>query len=319
MKLGIMGTGSISETAIKAFKRIEEYTICSIYGHREESISRILSNTELEVLKFTSKEDFINSDLEIVYVATPNTHHYEDAKLALLNKKHVILEKPFVTTELEARSLFEIAQDNNVYIFEAIRTLYSEGYNVVEKNLYKIGKIRYSSMPIHQFSSRYDKFKEGELPNIFNKEFFGGALNDLGVYVLHPATKLFGVPDNILFSQVTLHNRVNGAFNMTLSYANNHICNVSGSKICGIVENSYIHGEDGTIVISSISDFGKIEYHSRDGVVEVLYNNGDAFNDTFYKEFSTIYEIISTKDKYKYYEAKAQTIFVTYLLEKYNK
>ncbi len=319
MKIGIMGTGSISEVAIKTLERIDSYEITSVYGYKKEGIERLISNTGITVRGYTDKEMFIKSDIDIVYIATPNIHHYQDARLALVNKKHVILEKPFVTTVKEAESLFELARDNNVFIFEAIRTLYCEGFKIVRDNLHRIGKIRYSNLTMHQYSSRYDSFKQGEVSNIFNKDFFGGALNDLGVYVIHPSISLFGLPSEFIYSDVKLDNGVNGVFNITLNYEDGHLCNLSGSKICGIEESSSIHGEDGTIVIKSISSFGRVELHTRSGEVEVLYECSDGFSESFHSEFKTMYEIIESKDIEQYEKISSQTMHVMVILDEHNK
>ncbi len=319
MKIGIMGTGYISEVAVAAIKRINNYEITSIYGHKRESIDRLLANTSIDVSGYTDKEMFIKSDVDIVYIATPNTHHFQDAKLALRNKKHVILEKPFVTTQNEAVELFKLARDNNVFIFEAIRTLYCDGFKVVKDNLHKIGKIRYSNFTKHQYSSRYDNYKRGEVTNIFSKDFFGGALNDLGVYVIHPAISFFGLPSEFIFSDVRLSNGVNGVFNITLNYEEGHLCNLSGSKICGIVESSSIHGEDGSIIINSITDFNRVELHDRSGNIEILYDGSDGFNESFYDEFKTMHEIIVTKNLEQYEKISSQTLQVMVILEEHNK
>ncbi len=319
MRIGIMGTGNISEVAIAALKKLNKYEIASIYGHKEESVERLLANTQINAKGYTDREDFICSNVEIVYIATPNTHHYHDAKLALVNKKHVILEKPFVTTQKEAEELFKLARDNHVFIFEAIRTLYSDGFNAVKRNLHRIGKVRYSNFSKHQYSSRYNDYKAGNISNIFSKDFFGGALNDLGVYAIHPAISLFGLPSEFIFSDVKLSNGVNGVFNITLNYEEGHLCNISGSKICGIVESSSIHGEDGSIVIDSITEFTHIELHDRFGNVEVLYNGSDGFNDSFYKEFKGMYDIIVSNDIEQYEKISSQTMQVMVVLEEHNK
>ncbi len=319
MKLGIMGTGFISEVAIAAIKRTGNYEITAIYGHKMESIEKLVSNTGINVGIFTSKEEFIKSDVDIVYIATPNSHHYHDAKLALESRKHVILEKPFVTSSKEAEELFKLARDSNVFIFEAIRTLYSEGFKAVRENIHRIGKVRYSNLAMHQYSSRYDNYKGGDLPNIFNKEFFGGAFNDLGVYVIHPSINLFGVPEEFIYSDVKLDNGVNGAFNLTLNYVDSHLCNLSGSKICGVVESSSIHGEEGSIIINSISDFGRVELHHRNNDIEILYESNDAFNESFYNEFISIYEIIKSQNIEQYEKISSRTIYVMVILEEYNK
>ena len=87
----------------------------------------------------TDMEEMLNDEnVDIVYVASPNSLHYPQCKMALEHKKHVLNEKPFTPTLKECNDLFEIAQKNGVYIFEAITNIHLPNYKIIKDNLFKM-------------------------------------------------------------------------------------------------------------------------------------------------------------------------------------
>ena len=73
---------------------------------------------------YTDLYEFFDS-IDAVYIATPHTTHYEFAKKALLQNKHVLCEKPMVLQKDQAEELFSIAKAKNLVLFEAIKTVYT--------------------------------------------------------------------------------------------------------------------------------------------------------------------------------------------------
>ena len=86
------------------------------------------------------------------------------------------------------------------------------------ENLQKLGKIRRVTFQMCQYSSRYDKFKNGIIENAFRPELSNGSLMDIGVYCVHPMVKILGKPDRVMASCVKLHNGVDGMGTILASY-----------------------------------------------------------------------------------------------------
>lgn len=135
-----------------------------------------------------------NKEIEAIYIVLPNSLHFQYSLEALEHNKHVICEKPFTTTVEEAHTLKKVALDHHVMIFEAITTRHLPNYKSVKSNLGKLGKIKIVQLDFVQYSSRYDLFKSGETPNVFNPVYYGGALADLNIYNIHFVVGLFGKP-----------------------------------------------------------------------------------------------------------------------------
>ena len=141
-------------------------------------------------------------DIDAVYIASPNACHVEQALTALRSGKHVVVEKPTAVTEAEVLLLKETAKANNVYFFEAITTLFMPNYLALKEKFPRLGKILSVEMCYGQYSSKMEEYKSGKIPSSFSTKMAGGALNDMGIYCIHPALDLFGVPDEISYHAV---------------------------------------------------------------------------------------------------------------------
>ncbi len=319
LRIGIMGSSSIVEKAIDALRKIsDKYEIVALYSYREESGKKLIEKLELEVTHYTNKGDFFkDTSFDIVYIATPNSHHYVDAKMALQSDKHVILEKPFVADIRDYTDLIKIAYNNDLFIFEAIILFYNPGIAALKEKLATIGQIRYCNFHYHKYSSRYDEYKEGNVTNVFSKEFFGGTFNDLGVYPLHVAVALFGTPTKYNFSGINLSNGVNGLFNLCATYSDKFLCNISASKMSNYNAPSIICGEKGSIIIDDLGNFKEFKLVENDGTTEVIYRERED-NDLLY-EFLFFHYIITNNELEMYDEALNQTRIITRIIEEVNK
>ena len=191
MKIITVGTGVIVEDFIKTAKEIKQVEIVGSYS-RELSRAKEFSD-KMGIVKFYDSFSTIVADDEVdtVYIASPNALHYSQAKYFLENDKNVIIEKPIMSSAVNARELLELAKENNLFIFEAISNVRTPNFEFFKENISKLGPIRLIQANYSQYSSRYDLFKLGETPNVFNPEFSGGALMDLNVYNIQLIYNLF--------------------------------------------------------------------------------------------------------------------------------
>ena len=144
-------------------------------------------------------EFLADEEINCVYVASPNLLHYEQTKNALLAGKHVLCEKPFCTKLEHAKELVHLAKERGLFLMEAAPTTYLPNYEVLKESLSKIGKIKLVQGNFSQYSSRYDAFLRGEMPNIFNPEYAGGCLMDINFYNVYLNVALFGKPQKAVY------------------------------------------------------------------------------------------------------------------------
>lgn len=210
-----------------------------------------------------------DEEIDFVYLASPNFLHRDQTILMLNHKKHILCEKPLASNYREAVEMYKLADEKNLILMEAMRNRHTKGYRALEKNLYKLGQIRRASFNYCQYSSRYDKFKEGIVENAFNPKLSNGALMDIGVYLVHPMVDLFGRPLNLVGHGINLSNGVDGAGDIIFIY-DSMVGNISYSKINDSKLASEIQGEDASLIIDRLDDIGFMEIVYRDGSREKI-------------------------------------------------
>ena len=188
--------------------------------------------------------------------------------MCIENNKHVLCEKPMASNLREVKKMISLAEEKGVLLMEAMRITVLPNFLRVKENLHKIGKIRRYFASYCQYSSRYDKYKEGIILNAFKRELSNGALMDIGVYCIHPMIALLGKPNGIVSQAVFLENGIDGQGTAMASYGDAGGL-IMYSKISDSKLPLEIQGEDGTILIDGILfKSAKIVY--RDGREEVI-------------------------------------------------
>ena len=183
INIGIVGTNFITDRLIEGAKLVSDAKISAVYSRSEEKGKEFAEKHNIEYV-FTSLEEMAKSDvIDAVYIASPNSLHASQAILFLNNKKHVLGEKAFASNTKEVDEMIKAAKENNVVLMEAMKSTLLPNFKVVKDNLYKIGKVRKYFASYCQYSSRYDKYKAGEVLNAFKNELSNGALMDIGVIV----------------------------------------------------------------------------------------------------------------------------------------
>lgn len=204
-----------------------------------------------------------DADVDAVYVASPNSVHFEQARDALLAGKHVLVEKPAVLRVVEWDELTLLAATHGLVLLEAMRTPYDAGSIALRDLLATIGPMRRVSLRYESRSSRYGDLLAGRRANVFDPAMGGGALRDLGCYVIAAMVNLFGAPSEVQGASVAVHG-VDGAGAVLADY-DDFVVDLGYSKITSTQLPSEIQGEDATLVIDHIASPRHIVTHAQDG------------------------------------------------------
>lgn len=282
VRIGIVGTSKISHEFVDAIKKVEGCELKAIYSRSYEKGADFGKVYLLEDI-VTDFEIFCKrDDIDMVYIASPNSLHFEQSLALLKNKKHVLCEKPMGIREEEVEEMYKTAYENGVSFMEAMKNTFLPNFKSISNNIHKIGKVRGFIGNFCQYSSRYDSLKKNELTNIFDPKFGGGAHLDIGVYPLYFALRLFGIPLKAKTLNYNLNTGVPGIGGIVLEYPN-MVGTIMYSKITNSYICSEIQGENGSIVIDSISNIES---------VKIYYRNGEIEDITVFQEKNTmIYEL----------------------------
>ena len=243
---GIIGTGGIAN----AFRRDLEYLV----GHRVSAVlSRSMQNAESfsstisNCRPFDDPQSFMEfSEMDAVYIATPNTLHFEQTIMALENKKHVLCEKPFAMNSGEVRSMVETSKANNVALLEGMWTRYLPHIDIIR------GLIKENAIgDIHSlFACHGQDLTHSNNPRLWTKGLGGGALLDLGIYVVSLAHMILGKPKNIIASSIFTKQGVDAKTSMIFTYESGALANLSCTMYDTQPNRSVISGSNGFIEIA---------------------------------------------------------------------
>lgn len=249
MKIATIGTSFITEWFLSAAAKIDNAEPIAVYSRNEQKGKDLASQYGIQKV-YTDLDAMLKDDeIECVYVASPNSLHYQHASAALKAGKHVICEKPFTSTTKELKELSELAKSKHLFLFEAIVTIHMPNYISLKEKLPELGDIKMVQCNFSQYSSRYDKFMAGEAVNVFDPKFSGGALMDINIYNLHFVMNLFGKPNDVhYYPNMTRGIDTSGV--LVLNYEGFHAVCV-GCKDTKSHNISQIQGEKGYITLNS--------------------------------------------------------------------
>jgi predicted dehydrogenase len=280
MNFVIVGTNFISDTLLKAANTLPGFNLYGVCSR--ENGPAFLANypNNLNAKVFTSIEQVCkDNNVDAVYIAAPNNLHQDYAVKCLTAGKHVLGEKPAAANSKELTAIISAAKHHKRVYMEAMMTTHLPNFTVLQEALVKIGAPRKFIGQFCQYSSRYDKFKNGDRPNTFLPEFANGALVDVGIYPLYLLIALWGAPLSINANGIILSSGVDGAGDILLNYCNKQAV-ISYSKISQGENITEIQGERGRIRIEAVSQLKKIEFIDNKGECEVL---SEEFDDHFMK------------------------------------
>jgi predicted dehydrogenase len=312
MNLCAIGTGAITKSMLAEFQRSDVLHCTCIYSRKEETGRAMAEQFGLERVYTDFDEMLADPAIDIVYVASPNSIHYRQAKAALLAGKHVICEKPFAPTVAEADELIALAKEKGLLLFEAITTAHHPHYGFIKENLQKLGNVKVVTCTFCQFSSRYPALLAGNPTPVLSHAFAGGALMDINLYNIHFVVGLFGAPKSVRYFPNRHESGVDTSGMLVLEY-DGFVCNLLGAKDCAARNGVQIVGEAGYMEITpSSSNCQTVELNVRgqESITVHLPEN------PWYHEVQDLGKLFAARDYDACYKALETTRNVVQVLEK---
>ncbi len=294
VRFGIIGTNFIVDKVLEAAKLDHRFELTAIYSRTQERADEFAKKHNVPYT-FTSLEDMVSSNLiDAVYIASPNSLHASQSILCMQHGKHVFCEKPFASNAHEVKAMIAAAEKYNVTLMEAMKPTMTPNFSVIKDNLKEIGTIRKYFSCYCQYSSRYDKLKEGVILNAFDPSLSNGAVMDLGVYTIYPMVVLFGRPKKISATGLKLFTGADGQGSVNFEYEGMD-ATVMYSKIADSSLPTEIQGEEGTITADRINIINKVTLKKRGGE-EIIISTPNPTHE-YYFEVAEFIDLIQKNEK----------------------
>ena len=262
IRFGVIGTNFITDWVIAGAKQDERFELVAVCSRTQERAYEFAAKYDIPYT-FTSLEEMAASPLiDAVYIATPNYLHASQSILCMKHGKHVLCEKPMASNAYEVKQMIAASRQYGVTLMEAMKPTLTPNFRVLREALPKAGVIRRYFASYCQYSSRYDKFKEGIVLNAFKPELSNGAMMDIGVYTVYPMVVLFGRPNKISASGVVLSTGTDGQGAVNFEYEGMN-ATVLYSKIANSSLPTEIEGEDGNFMLDKINQINRVTWQAR--------------------------------------------------------
>ena len=262
IRFGVVGTNFITDWVIAGAKQDERFELTAVCSRTQERANEFAAKYDIPYT-FTSLEEMAASPLiDAVYIATPNYLHAAQSILCMKHGKHVLCEKPMASNAYEVKQMIAASRQYGVTLMEAMKPTLTPNFQVLREALPKAGVIRRYFASYCQYSSRYDKFKEGIVLNAFKPELSNGAMMDIGVYTVYPMVVLFGRPKKVSASGVVLSTGTDGQGAVNFEYEGMN-ATVLYSKIANSSLPTEIEGEDGNFMLDKINQINRVTWQAR--------------------------------------------------------
>lgn len=306
MKLGILGSGKIVKEVLPVLKKIENVDLVAIAARNEEKLQNLAKEFDIKKYYLGIDELLQDQDIDTVYVALPNHLHFDAMDKAIDYGKDIICEKPFTSNFYETKQIIKKAQHKDVMIVEAISHRFIPNAIETKKMINDLGEIKIVSFNYSQYSSRYDKFKAGDIEPVFSLEASGGALIDLNLYNVAFAVDTFGLPKDVKYF-ANIEKDIDTSGIVILDYEDFKVSCI-GSKDSAAPMVNTIQGTKATIEIPyALNSFAEfyVQVVGEDNKDSYQFNYEDTSR--LYYEFVAIEEILRNRDRKRADELLEQT------------
>lgn len=249
MNIAILGAGNIATSMAITLQPLKGVT-CYAVASRDKKKAQAFADKYGFQVAYGSYVDMLNDpEVELVYIATPHSHHYEHIKLCLEHGKHILCEKAFTANAKQAEEVLQMARDRGLLLTEAIWTRYMPMRETINSILRSgiIGKPTSLSANLGYPLEHVERMTKPELA--------GGALLDLGVYPLNFASMVFG--DDIVGISaecVKYETGIDAQETIMLKYADGKMASLYATMLAQTDRRGVINGTNGHIVVENINN-----------------------------------------------------------------
>ena len=264
LRVGILGCGSIAAKVAESLKDSKKVAVTGVASRERNKAKKFAAAHCPDAKVFGGYEKLAASDdIDLIYIATPNTYHYEHAILCIKEYKNVLIEKPFAMSKAETDSIFFEAKNRGVFVAEAMWTSYLP---LQKKALEWIAEGRIGAVKYVTANLGYDI---ENVPRLNSPVLGGGSYLDLGVYTTNFALSFMG--NDIRVSRVFAR-MISSGIDRDTSYCmesedGSILGNFYVTMCANTDKDAVVTGEKGKIKFNNINNYRKIALYTSDDVL----------------------------------------------------
>ena len=266
MNIAILGAGNIAATMATTLQPLKDIT-CYAVAARDADRAQVFADKFGFVKAYGSYSDMLEDpDVELVYIATPHSHHYEHIKMCLNHGKHVLCEKAFTANARQAEEVLLLAESKGLLLTEAMWIRYMP----MAKKIVEVVNSGIIGRPTSLAANL--GYPLEHLERNVKLSLCGGALLDLGVYVLNFASMIFGNEiESMAANCVKYHSGVDAQETIMLTYRDGRMATLYSTMLAQTDRRGLINGTNGYIEIDNINNFEAMRVYNLERRVVAEY------------------------------------------------
>lgn len=249
MRMGILGAGSIAHKMAETVSRMEGTEVYAVASRSLEKAEEFGHKYQIPKAYGSYEEMAADPSVDLIYVATPHSYHYEHVKLCLEHNKHVLCEKAFMIDSVQAKDVARIAKEKELLLAEAIWTRYMPSRALIREAVDSgiIGEV--TSLTANLGYALKDKER------LIKPELGGGALLDLGVYPINFALMVFGEDYAEVSAEAVLSDQgVDLQNSITLKWRDGRMAVLHSNMQAITDRRGIVYGDKGFLVVENINN-----------------------------------------------------------------
>lgn len=283
MKFAILAPGKIAHSMARAVSEIEKIECYAVASRDYGRAADFAEQWGFEKAYGSYEELVKDPQVELVYVASPHSHHYEHARLCLEHGKHVLVEKAFTVNARQAKKLIQLSEEKGLLLAEAIWTRYMPSRKMIDELLAEgvLGNVTSLTANLGYILTHVERMQSPELA--------GGALLDLGVYPINFALMAFqGAVKEVNASAIMSPRGVDWMNSITLTFADGKMAVLHSDMLAQTDRQGVISGDKGYLEVQNINNCEEIRVFNLERKMTACYQVPPQINGYEYEVLSCI-------------------------------
>lgn len=248
LRWGVIGPGAIAVGFADAVRLVEGSEIVAVASRSAERADAFGQRFDVPARYGDYGALADDPNVDVVYVATPQSRHEADTIALLEAGKHVLCEKPFALNAGQARRMVEVARGRGLFLMEAIWSRFLPAYRVLV-DVVESGRIGEPLLVEADFGFRRAFDADDRL---FRLDLGGGGLLDLGIYPIQLCSLLLGYPEQAVAEGVLGETGVDELVAAVLRHPGGKLGVVKAALRVGMTCTARVAGSEGNIDIPAL-------------------------------------------------------------------
>ncbi len=263
MRVGIIGAGHIAGKICRTLEYVSGIDCLAVGSRTREKAEAFAAEFGIPRAYGSYGELLDDPDVDLVYVATPHSHHFDVTMEAIRKGKPCLVEKAFMANAAQTKAVLDMSKERKVFVAEAMWTRYQPMRSIINRLISygRIGRVRQISATLSYSIEHKER--------VMKRELCGGALLDLGLYPLNFIRMVCGNPIKEIQSQCILSDTgVDLTESITMVLEGGIMANIQSSACCAGYNTAVVAGSEGYIVIDNVNNPRQIRIYAIGGILK---------------------------------------------------